>query len=80
MPWLARQNAGYQGLPPVRRYARRRGTIRLVWIHGLDCASRTNPQRHMEYRWADPVAALVLTPLILREGWETAKGKPCSRS
>ena len=27
--------------------------------------------------WADPVAALVLLPLILREGWETIKGKPC---
>jgi len=29
-------------------------------------------------RWADPVAALLLTPLILREGWESARGKPCA--
>lgn len=33
-------------------------------------------------RWADPVAALALTPLILREGWEAAHGSrlgcPCS--
>lgn len=28
-------------------------------------------------RWADPVAALALLPLILREGWEAWKGKPC---
>ena len=28
-------------------------------------------------RWADPVAALVLLPLIVREGWEAVKGKPC---
>lgn len=27
--------------------------------------------------WADPVAALVLLPLIVREGWEAMKGKPC---
>ena len=27
--------------------------------------------------WADPVAALVLLPLILREGCEAIKGKPC---
>ncbi len=27
--------------------------------------------------WADPVAALGLSPLIVREGWEAAKGKPC---
>jgi len=27
--------------------------------------------------WADPVAALALLPLVLREGWEAMKGKPC---
>ena len=28
-------------------------------------------------RWADPVAGLALLPLIVREGWEGMKGKPC---
>jgi divalent metal cation (Fe/Co/Zn/Cd) transporter len=28
-------------------------------------------------RWADPAAALVLLPLIVREGWEAMNGKPC---
>ncbi len=27
--------------------------------------------------WADPVAALTLVPLIVREGWEARKGKAC---
>ena len=27
--------------------------------------------------WADPIAALALLPLIVREGWEARKGKPC---
>jgi divalent metal cation (Fe/Co/Zn/Cd) transporter len=27
--------------------------------------------------WADPVAALALLPLIVREGWEAMQGKPC---
>jgi divalent metal cation (Fe/Co/Zn/Cd) transporter len=27
--------------------------------------------------WADPIAALALLPLILREGWEAMKGRPC---
>jgi divalent metal cation (Fe/Co/Zn/Cd) transporter len=27
--------------------------------------------------WADPVAALALLPMILREGWEAWKGEPC---
>ena len=29
--------------------------------------------------WADPIAALALLPLIVHEGWETRKGKPCCR-
>ncbi len=28
-------------------------------------------------RWADPIAALVIVPLILRQGWEAMRGKPC---
>ncbi len=28
-------------------------------------------------RWADPIAALVIVPLILREGWEAMRGKAC---
>jgi divalent metal cation (Fe/Co/Zn/Cd) transporter len=28
-------------------------------------------------RWADPVSALALLPLIVWEGWEASKGKPC---
>jgi divalent metal cation (Fe/Co/Zn/Cd) transporter len=27
--------------------------------------------------WVDPVAALALLPLIVREGWEASKGRPC---
>jgi divalent metal cation (Fe/Co/Zn/Cd) transporter len=27
--------------------------------------------------WADPVAALCLIPLVMREGWQALKGKPC---
>ena len=29
--------------------------------------------------WADPVAALTLLPLIVREGWEAWEGRPCCR-
>jgi divalent metal cation (Fe/Co/Zn/Cd) transporter len=27
--------------------------------------------------WADPIAALCLIPLVVREGWQALKGKPC---
>ena len=35
----------------------------------------TNAVWHI--RWADPASALVIVPLILREGWEAMQGKPC---
>lgn len=28
-------------------------------------------------RWADPLAALALVPLVVREGWETSRGERC---
>jgi len=28
--------------------------------------------------WADPLAALCLIPLVLREGWQALKGRPCN--
>lgn len=31
----------------------------------------------LHIRWADPAAALVIVPLVLREGWEAMQGKPC---
>jgi divalent metal cation (Fe/Co/Zn/Cd) transporter len=30
--------------------------------------------------WADPVAALGLIPLVMREGWQALKGRPCECS
>jgi divalent metal cation (Fe/Co/Zn/Cd) transporter len=27
--------------------------------------------------WADPVAALCLIPLVIRDGWQALKGRPC---
>ena len=27
--------------------------------------------------WADPVAALCLIPLVMRDGWQALKGRPC---
>lgn len=27
--------------------------------------------------WADPLAALIMTPIIAREGWDAVRGRPC---
>jgi len=28
--------------------------------------------------WADPAAALLLVPIVIREGWESMQGKSCA--
>ncbi len=54
MPWLARQKRRLSGATASGSFTSRRGTIRLVRVHGMDCAGRTNPQCHMEYRLGRP--------------------------
>ena len=62
MPWLAAQK---------RRLSIRTGSaaLRADAAESAVCGYLAS--------WADPVAALALLPLILREGWEAWKGKPC---
>lgn len=31
-----------------------------------------------KFSWADPTAALLLLPIVVREGWEAVQGKSCS--
>ena len=80
MPWLARQKRRLSG-------ATASGSLRADAAQSALCGymawialAGLILNAIWSIGWADPVAALVLTPLILREGWETAKGKPCSRS
>jgi divalent metal cation (Fe/Co/Zn/Cd) transporter len=77
MPWLAKQK---QELSAATASAALRadaaesavcGYLALIALAGLAVNAIWS------VRWADPVAALVLLPLILREGWEAMKGKPC---
>ena len=80
MPWLARQKrrlSAVIGSAALRADAAQSalcGYMAWIALGGLILNAIWG------IRWADPVAALVLTPVILREGWEAAKGKPCSCS
>lgn len=47
------------------------GYLSLIALMGL----LANTVWHV--RWADPAAALVIVPLILREGWEAMQGRAC---
>lgn len=48
------------------------GYLSLIALLGL----LTNAVWHI--RWADPAAAILMIPVVLREGWEAVRGKPCS--
>lgn len=78
MPWLAWQKRGLSnqtGSATLRADAAQSGLcayLSLVALVGL----ATNAI--WQVSWADPIAALAVTPLILWEGTEAFKGKPCA--
>lgn len=77
MPWLAKQKrrlSAATGSATLRADAAESaicGYLALIALAGLVINAI------WRLSWADPVAALVLLPLILREGWEVMKGRSC---
>jgi divalent metal cation (Fe/Co/Zn/Cd) transporter len=78
MPWLAKEKrklSAITGSAALRADAAESALcayLSLVALVGVGI----NAIWHVT--WADPVAALVIVPLILREGWEAMRGKACS--
>ena len=77
MPWLAKQkrrSSAATGSAALRADATESavcGYLALIALVGLVVNAI------WRVTWADPIAALTLLPLIVREGWETMKGEPC---
>ncbi len=77
MPWLAKEKrklSAITGSAALRADAAESALcayLALIALVGLGI----NAIWHL--RWADPIAALVIVPLILREGWEAMRGKAC---
>jgi divalent metal cation (Fe/Co/Zn/Cd) transporter len=77
MPWLAKQKrqlSAATGSAALRADAAESavcGYLALIALAGLAVNAI------WRVSWADPVAALGLLPLIVREGREAMKGKPC---
>ena len=80
MPWLARQKRRLSGATASASLRADAAQSALCGYMAWIALAGLILNAIWSIGWADPVAALVLTPLILREGWETAKGKPCSCS
>jgi divalent metal cation (Fe/Co/Zn/Cd) transporter len=78
MPWLAKEKrklSAVTGSAALRADAAESALcayLSLVALLGLG----VNAIWHVT--WADPVAALMIVPLIVREGWEAMLGKACS--
>jgi divalent metal cation (Fe/Co/Zn/Cd) transporter len=77
MPWLAREKrrlsaiAGSAALRADAAQSALCAYLSLVALVGLGI----NAIWHLQ--WADPIAALVIVPLILWEGWEAMRGRAC---
>jgi len=77
MPWLAKQKrrlSAATGSAALRADAAESavcGYLALIALAGLAVNAIWG------VKWADPLAALGLLPLILHEGWEAMKGNPC---
>ncbi len=77
MPWLAKQKrrlSATTGSAALRADVAESavcGYLALIALAGLAVNAI------WRVSWADPIAALALLPLIVREGWEAMKGKPC---
>jgi divalent metal cation (Fe/Co/Zn/Cd) transporter len=77
MPWLARQKrrlSAITGSAALRADAAESavcGYLALIALAGLAVNAISGVS------WADPIAALALLPLIVHEGWDAMKGKPC---
>ena len=77
MPWLAKQKrqlsaaAGSAALRADATESAVCGYLALIALAGLAVNAI------WRVTWADPIAALALLPLIVREGWGAMKGKPC---
>jgi divalent metal cation (Fe/Co/Zn/Cd) transporter len=77
MPWLAKEKrrlSGATGSAALRADAAQSAVcayLSLIALAGL----ATNTLWHL--KWADPIAALLIIPLVVREGGEAMRGNPC---
>jgi divalent metal cation (Fe/Co/Zn/Cd) transporter len=78
MPWLAKEKrllAAITGSTALRADAAESavcGYLAWITLAGLLANAVWN------LKWADPVAALILIPIIVREGWEALRGDDCA--
>jgi divalent metal cation (Fe/Co/Zn/Cd) transporter len=77
MPWLAKEKrrlSAITGNAALRADAAQSGLCAYLSVIAL-IGLGINAIWHLQ--WADPIAALMIVPLILWEGWEAMRGRAC---
>jgi divalent metal cation (Fe/Co/Zn/Cd) transporter len=77
MPWLAKQKRQLSAATASAALRADAAESALCGYLALIALAGLTVNAIWGLKWADPVAALVLLPLIVREGREAIKGKPC---
>lgn len=78
MPWLAREKrklSAVTGSAALRADATQSALCAYLSVIAL---AGLGLNAVLRFRWADPVAALVILPLVIWEGREAIRGKPCA--
>ena len=77
MPWLAKQKRQLSAATASAALRADAAESAICGYMALIALAGLLVNAVWRIRWADPIAALALLPLIVREGWTAMKGKPC---
>ena len=77
MPWLAKEKRKLSAITGSAALRADAAESALCAYLALVALVRLGINAIWHIWWADPIAALVIVPLILREGWEAMRGKAC---
>jgi len=77
MPWLAKQKRQLSTSTASAALRADAGESAVCGYLALIALAGLAVNAIWGVKWADPVAALALLPLIVHEGWEAMKGEPC---
>jgi divalent metal cation (Fe/Co/Zn/Cd) transporter len=80
MPWLAKQKRELSAATASAALRADAAESALCGYLALIALAGLTVNASWGVKWADPVAALVLLPFIVREGREAIKGKPCCQT
>jgi divalent metal cation (Fe/Co/Zn/Cd) transporter len=78
MPWLAREKRRLSGATRSAALRADAAQSALCAYLSLIALAGLAINAFWSVKWADPVAALLIVPLVLFEGWEAIRGEPCN--